>query len=263
MKVSLNLPLLLLLIFCIAFGCKLFSKMLAKNGTEFIVKIETSESDKESVIEKAISVIKNKLNSIKLDGEAVKDPDDANRIIVRIYGAQDLERQKKFLFTTYQLEFRKVISPPNPNPVQTYPTIDAAKAVATDGQEVLLYSERNDSTKRFVIVDNDVIVNGDDIRDAKAVSKAGSGSSNTIAFSLKPSAAVKFGEWTPKNIGNYLAIVLDKKIQSIAYIKGQIFDSGEINGRFTKEEAEDVALSLKSGYLPATMTIIEERHIGN
>ena len=74
---------------------------------------------------------------------------------------------------------------------------------------------------------------------------------------------MKFGDWTGKNINNYLAVVLDKKVQSAAFIRGQIFDSGQISDMFTKASAEDIALSLKSGYLPATMTVLEERQFGN
>ena len=86
---------------------------------------------------------------------------------------------------------------------------------------------------------------------------------NSISFSLKPQAAVKFGDWTGQNIGNYMAVVLDNKAQSIAYIKSQISDSGQIDGRFSKAMAEDIALSLKSGYLPATLRIVQETKIGN
>jgi preprotein translocase subunit SecD len=236
---------------------------MAKNGIEFRIQIETSEKDKGAVVEQAIRITQNKLNLIKLKGEALKDPKNSNGFIVRIYSLENLERSKRFLFSTYELELRKVVSPPNPSPVQSFPTAETAKQVAQNDHEVLSYLERFDSKERFVIVEKAVIVNGEDIRDAQAVSIAGSRSDYMIAFSLKPQAAVTFGDWTGKNIGNYLAVVLDKKVQSIAYIKSQIFDSGEITGRFSKEEAEDIAMSLKSGYLPATMKIVEEKQFGN
>lgn len=264
MKTYLKLPLCLLVIFSGGMGCKTLSTVMAKSGTEFRIQIETNEVDKEAVVEQAIRITQNKLNLIKLKGEAVKDPKNSTGFIVRIYSSENLERSKKFLFSTYELELRKVVSPPNPSPVQTFPTAETAKQAAKGDQEVLSYSDRLfDSKEQFVIVDRDVIVNGEDIRDAQAVSRTNAQNDYMISFSLKPKAAVTFGDWTGKNIGNYLAVVLDKKVQSIAYIKSQIFDSGEITGRFSKQEAEDIAMSLKSGYLPAKMKIVEEKQFGN
>jgi preprotein translocase subunit SecD len=80
---------------------------------------------------------------------------------------------------------------------------------------------------------------------------------------LKPEAGAKFGDWTNRNIGNYLAIILNDEVQSYPVIKGKITDQGIIEGRFTKSSADDIAQNLNSGYLPATITILTERHIGN
>ena len=68
-----------------------------------------------------------------------------------------------------------------------------------------------------------------------------------IAFSFKPTGAEKFGAWTGANINQYMGVVLNDEVKSIAFIKSQIFDQGEISGRFTKESAEDLALTLRSG----------------
>lgn len=261
MKTTITIGVLLLVILSVGFGCKAFSKLMNRSGTEFTVRIESDDSDTGAMVQRAIKITESKLNQSKLDGEVLKDPTNPNNMIVRIYGEKDLERTKKFLFTAFQLELGKIVSPPNPAPVQTFPSAENARKVATDDQEVLPYRERDSTGENFVIVDKNAIVTGDDIRDASPI--AGRSGGYQIAFSLKPQGAAKFGEWTGKNIGNYIAVVLDKKVQSAAYIKSQIFDSGEINGRFTKTEAEDVAMSLKSGYLPASMKVIDEKQIGN
>jgi preprotein translocase subunit SecD len=57
-------------------------------------------------------------------------------------------------------------------------------------------------------------------------------------------------------------VVLNDEVKSIAYIKSQITDSGEISGRFTKQSADDLALTLRSGALPARIVYQEERTIG-
>ncbi len=114
----------------------------------------------------------------------------------------------------------------------------------------------------FVIVESPAVVDGNELRDASAVQGRAGGSDYQISFSFKPSGAQKFGEWTGKNIGNYMAVVLNGEVKSAAYIKSQIFDSGEISGRFTKSTADDLALTLKSGALPAAIEYQEERTVG-
>jgi preprotein translocase subunit SecD len=83
-----------------------------------------------------------------------------------------------------------------------------------------------------------------------------------INFSLKPSGAQKFGEWTGANVNQYMGAVLDGKVKSIAFIKSQIFDSGQISGRFTQQSAEDLARTLRSGSLLAPIEYQEERTVG-
>jgi preprotein translocase subunit SecD len=112
------------------------------------------------------------------------------------------------------------------------------------------------------VVESPAIVDGNELRDAVPVSKTGNDNDYQISFSLKPAGAQKFGAWTGANVGAYMAVVLNDQIKSAPYIKGQIFDSGEISGKFTKRTADDLVLTLKSGALPARVTYEEERTIG-
>jgi preprotein translocase subunit SecD len=135
----------------------------------------------------------------------------------------------------------------------------------------LPYVEREDATTqnattkpppRFVVVESPAVVDGSELRDAAALQGRGGASEYQITFQFKPAGAQKFGDWTGKNIGNYMAVVLNDEVKSAAYIRSQIFDSGEISGRFTKEQADDLALTLKSGALPAAIEYQEERTVG-
>jgi len=116
--------------------------------------------------------------------------------------------------------------------------------------------------KKFIVLEYPAIVDGSELRDASAYSQTGNDSDYKIVFNLKPAGAAKFGDWTGKNIGKYLAIVLNNEVKSAPVIRGQIFDTGEIEGKFTKTSAEDLALTLKSGALPAKIEYQEERTVG-
>lgn len=247
----------LLLLLCVFSGCKTFSRLMSKGGTVYTVEVETSEPNKDEIFERAVKILQNKINAIGADGEVSRIVDKPNQISVKLYATENPERIKKFLFTAYRLELKKA---DQSFYVMNYPTKESAEQMASSSQEVLPFSEGEDlPIKKYVIVDKQAVINGDDLRDAQAYKNSDAADDYKIMFTLKPESAAKFGDWTGKNIGQYIAIVLDNKVISAPVIKGQIFDNGVIEGRFTKQSAEDLALSLKSGYLPATMNLLDEK----
>ena len=84
-----------------------------------------------------------------------------------------------------------------------------------------------------------------------------------INFSLNSQGAKIFGDFTGKNVGNYLAIVLDDKVYSAPVIRERIGGgSGQISGAFSIQEAHDLAIALRSGALLAPVKLLEKRSIG-
>lgn len=234
---------------------------------------------KEQATDQAFKIIDSRINNF-----GVKEPtlqrqgaSDSGQILLQMPGVENPERVKELVKGESRLELMKIVSPPNPQPVQTYPTEQAALqsigGKETETKKVLPYIERDASPKssptpgekkadKYVVVETPAVVDGGELRDAQAVQQRAGGSDYQIAFSFKPTGAAKFGEWTGKNIGNYMAVVLNDEVKSAAYIKSQIFDQGEISGRFSKESADDLALTLKSGALPAAVEYQEERTVG-
>jgi preprotein translocase subunit SecD len=234
---------------------------------------------KDQAVEQALKIIDSRINAF-----GVKEPtlqrhgaQSAGQILLQMPGVDDPERVKELLRATSNLQLVKVVSPPNPSPVQTYPTREAAiqslGGKVSPNRQVAPFVERETSTpttpkdpnetpKKWVVIEYPPVISGDELRDANAVSRTGSESDFQISFSLKPAGAQKFGDWTGKNIGNYMGVFLNDEIKSIAYIKSQIFDQGEISGQFTKSTAEDLALTLRSGALPAKIEYQEERTVG-
>lgn len=140
-------------------------------------------------------------------------------------------------------------------------------------RRVFPYSERNEPTtagqtaetskeKKWVVVEWPAVVDGSELRSAAATQMRGGAEDYQISFAFKPAGAEKFGTWTGANINQYMGVVLNDEVKSIAYIKSQIFDQGEISGRFTRQSAEDLALTLRSGALPAKIEYQEERTVG-
>jgi protein-export membrane protein SecD len=229
-------------------------------------------ADRAAATKQAIVIIERRLSAAGVSNFEVKpDGDPGNgRILVNLPTTKDPERLAQLITVQGKLELVAVVSPPSPAPVQTYITKEeAVTSLNSDGtiltnRRVLPYAERAEisdtaqpSTKKWVVVETPAIVDGRELRDASA--SRSRGGDYEIEFSLNKNGAEKFGAWTGSHINQYLGIVLNDEVKSIPFIKSQIFDQGEITGRFTKQSAEDLAVVLKSGSLPGRVVVIDEK----
>ncbi len=235
----------------------------------------------EQATEQAQRIIESRLDAVGVAEPLVQrhGSQSSHQILVQMPGIQDPERVKQLLKAESKLELVHVVSPPNPAPFQTYNTQEEAKAslggTVPTNRRVLPYAERNEPTaagqatpdqaqkeKKWVVVESPAVVDGSELRNASATQSRAGAEDYQIAFALKPKGADKFGAWTGANINEYMGVVLNDEVKSIAFIKSQIHDQGEISGRFTKQSADDLALTLRSGALPAPIEYQEERTVG-
>ncbi|HET6854659.1 MAG TPA: protein translocase subunit SecD [Pyrinomonadaceae bacterium] len=229
----------------------------------------------------ALNIIDSRINALGIAEPTLQThgSQSSHQILLQMPGVQDPERVKDILKGESRLELVHVVGPPSPAPATTYPT--EAEAIASlnsagtvpPNRKVLPYAERMELSanaakdqqkpKQWVVVETPAIIDGSELRNATAVPTTGGRSDDfEINFSLKRTGADKFGAWTGAHINEYMGVVLNGEVKSIAYIKSQIYDSGQITGRFTKQSAEDLALTLRSGALPAPIEYLEERTVG-
>lgn len=242
-----------------------------------LVEVDAPATERVASLRQTIFVIEKRLEAqgvsnwvIKVQGE-----ESSGRFLVSLSDVPDRERLKRVITAGGKLELVHVFAPPSPVPVQTYATKEEAVAslnsagIIPPNRRVLPYVERaelsnvqdGDEPKptKWVVVESPAIINGTDLRNASALPGPGRGMDDyEIQFSLNKTGADKFGAWTGANINEYIGVVLNDEVKSIAFIKSQIYDQGVIEGRFTKQSAEDLALVLKSGALPAPIKIVEE-----
>jgi len=240
------------------------------------LEIDGPVPDREAATKQAVRVLESRLNALGVSYakiEAQGTPGNG-RILVSLPEVTDRERLKKLLTAEGRLELVHVVSPPSPAPFQSYGTQQEAVAALGEtvpaNRRVVPYPERNEratngnpadegqARKYWLVVESPAVVDGTDLRNAVATEAKNGSAVYTISFSLRPSGAEKFGDWTASHINEYLGVVYNGEVKSVAYIKSQITDQGEISGRFTKQAAEDLALVLRSGTLPAPVRIVEE-----
>jgi preprotein translocase subunit SecD len=191
-------------------------------------------------IDQAIEVLRRRVDALGTTEPNIQRQ-GADRILVQVPGLQDPQRLKDILGRTAKLEFRMLADSPT-------------------GDVDLLPSR--DSAGQRVPVERRVIVEGGDLVDAQPGFDQRS-NEPIVNFRFNIRGAQRFGQVTTENVGRPLAIVLDNEVISAPRILSPITGgSGQISGRFTVQQANDLSVLLRAGALPAKLTIVEERTVG-
>ena len=199
-------------------------------------------------VDQSIQIIERRVNELGLVEPTIQR-EGIDRILVQVPGLQDPSRLKEILGKTAKLDFRMVDqSMPAEQAAQTRPPADSE---VLDGEGGAKY-----------LIEKRVLVSGADLTDAQPGFDQRT-SEPIVSFRFNSSGARKFAEATQENVGKPFAIVLDNKVISAPVIREPILGgSGQISGNFTVQSANDLAILLRAGALPAPLTIIEERTVG-
>jgi preprotein translocase subunit SecD len=213
--------------------------------------------------DQAKTIIEQRINQFGVTEPTVQlhGREEDHQILVQMPGIDDPERVKKLIQGQSKLEIRAVSG--YGQKYATRAEAEATLAGATD-KEVLPYNEKRgdgSADTGFYVVEKVPVITGADLRNARGV-QSQQGFGYEVSFDLKPTGSEKFGTWTGSNVGNYLAVVLNDEIKSVAVVRSRIDDSGRIEGNFTRQQAEDLGLVLRSGALPAKIVYLEERTVG-
>ena len=231
-----------------------------EGALQFKMKPASASAIERDTIDHAVETIRNRIDALGVT-EPLIAPESGDRIVIQLPGVDDPARVKDIIKTTAVLQFRLVEGNPGPD---VKSVMDSVPPNMKSEVEVLP-GTREDELGRavgteFYAVRKTIPVTGTDLKNAR-VQKGRLGEPN-VGFSLTPDGAKKFGDLTGPNVGRRLAIVLDNKVVSAPRINNRIDDQGVIEGSFTTQQAADLALVLRSGSLPASMTTLEERTVG-
>jgi preprotein translocase subunit SecD len=201
-------------------------------------------------VEQSIQIVERRVNELGTV-EPLIQRQGVDRILVQVPGLQDPTRLKELLGKTAKLDFRMVDL--------TVPPDQAQQGRVPPDSEVLMSST---SPKTPYVIKKQVLVSGGDLTDAQPGFDQRSGEP-IVSFRFNTSGSRKFAQATTENVGQPFAIVLDNEVISAPVIREPITaGSGQISGSFTVQAANDLAILLRAGALPAPLTIIEERTVG-
>jgi preprotein translocase subunit SecD len=200
-----------------------------------------------SAVQRSVEIIRRRIDETGVREPTIQ-PHGANRILVQLPGVEDPQRMKDILGQTAKMTFH-LVDPRAPVGIGQAPPGSMLLPAADDLDQPQMY-----------VVGRRVVVSGENLVDAEPTFQEGQ---PVVSFRFDTRGAMQFGEVTRANVGQSLAIVLDGKVISAPRIREPILGgSGVITGNFTTQQAQDLALLLRAGALPAPMRIIEERTVG-
>ncbi|UBV43608.1 protein translocase subunit SecD [Deinococcus taeanensis] len=212
-----------------------------KGGLRIELAPETGTATKDE-LERVKTVIENRINALGV-AEPTVTVAGGRRVVVEIPGATPAvqDRARAIIQKTARLEFRIVQQGAQPD-----------QALA----------QSNPRTGGYTLMQlGPVEATGEVIADAKAATDPQSGRW-VVTFQTTDKGAQTFGDFTGKNVNRLMAVVLDDQIQSVATIQQRLFRDVQITGNFDADEANQLALVLKSGALPIKIKTEAERAIG-
>jgi len=211
-----------------------------------------------SAIQASIETIRRRVDAFGTTEPSIQR-EGRNRVLVQVPGIQDVQRLKELIGKTGKLEFKLVD-----------PSVNAAQVAENKqvpmGDELVFGNPPSGappgSPQIPYVLKSQVLVSGQNLVDAQASFDQRTGEP-VVTFRFDAAGAKRFAMVTQENVGLPFAIVLDDKVISAPVIREPILGgTGQISGNFTVQEANDLAVLLRSGALPAKLTVIEERTVG-
>lgn len=225
-----------------------------QGGMHLLLKVDTSHLEGQAKLDatdRAVEVIRNRIDEFGVRETSIQKQGE-DEIVVQLPGVTDRERAIDLIGKTAMLEFKVVSNDPQK-------LKEAIAGTVAEGFELKYTLDDNAP----LLLEKKAVLVGDTLTNASVRFDQSQFNEPIVALQFNAEGAKKFAEVTAANVGNRLAIVLDGKVQSAPRIREAI-PSGEavITGRFDVQAAQDLALILRVGALPAPMHVEEERTVG-
>jgi SecD/SecF fusion protein len=235
--------------------------VLGLGGTQELVFSETTdgkltvklsqqgiEDRMSSLIAQSIEVIRKRIDEVGTTEPTIQRQ-GADRVLVEVPGFDDSARLKTLISQTARLTFHLV-----------HPSMTAEQAKQQGippGYEIVSSKDGGDE-----LLNENVELGGELLTNAQPGYDQQTGRP-VVSFQFNTQGAIRFGEVTSKSVGKRFAIVLDNQVITAPVIQQPITGgSGQISGNFTPQSANDLAVLLRAGALPATLDVAEERSVG-
>jgi preprotein translocase subunit SecD len=222
-----------------------------RGGASLIVRVKVDDipaAQRAEVVGQTRDILERRINAYGLS-EATVQPygTRGNELMVQLPGFSDVAHIRNLLQSRSVLEWYSIIEGPYATP----------PGLAAWNRKVLPTRSAANGERSWYVLDRQPVIRGTDLRDARV--SASDTDQAVTTFTLSQDAARRFEQYTQSHLGQRSAIVLDDEILSAPVIEDVIRDSGQIRGARNLQEAQDLAVNLRAGALPAAIEVAHER----
>jgi preprotein translocase subunit SecD len=235
----------------------------AENSWTVTMKPSVANDTRKKAVQQAIETIRNRIDQLGVSEPVIQEHGLGDyQILVQLPGVDDPARVKEIMQSTAMLEIRQAVGGPYPSEqaaMQASGGVLPPDTVLMRGS-ALHRQSGEENTEVYWLISRSSAVSGSDLRTAD--SGHDENGRPDVNFTLTGDGGRRFAAFTGAHVNDKLAVVLDNRVKSVATIQEQIHDQGRITGSFTPQETQDLALTLRSGALPASIKYLQEVTVG-
>ncbi len=212
---------------------------------------------KDQTVSEVLQTLERRVNVLGVAEPIIaKHGKNGDQVLIQLPGVTNPDEARRVIQTTAQLALKLV----EKSDIARDALLRDLNNKVPDSMDLVPGQGEEAGRPTFYLVQKEAIITGRDLKTARV--GVDQFNQPAVHFSLKPYGASKFKDFTGKSIGRNLAIILDGNVVSAPRIESKISDEGQITGRFTMQEAEELSKVLRAGALPATLTPLQELTVG-
>ncbi len=213
---------------------------------------------KQRTVKESIRTLERRVNELGVSEPVIAEHGQAgDQILVQLPGMSDVDQAKRILLRTALLNLKLVEDSAGSEDT----LLQAHGGTLPPNMEVFQGPGDQPGQPVYYLVRREAVITGRDLKHARAGIDPQTNAPD-VQFTLNPAGADKFKRETGRNVGRRLAIILDGRVETAPTINSQIGADGVIQGRFTAQEADELAKVLRAGALPATLEPLYQSSVG-
>ncbi len=213
-------------------------------------------------VSQAIEAIRDRVDALGVSEPQIQEYGlGDNQILVDLPGVENESQIESIIQGTNRLEIHAVVGGPYKDEQEATSSLGGSVPADDDLKKFSGVMEGGSGEESVYVLQRASVVAGNDFRSADPSTNPNTGQ-REVQFTLTNEAGDKFYDYTSKNVGRYMAVVMNDRIREVAVIKSAIRDRGEIEGTFTADEVAALSKLLRTGALPASLQQLEKRFVG-
>jgi len=234
----------------------------ADNTLQMTMKPSVEKALEQKTVQQAISAIRDRVDALGVSEPQIQEYGlGDNQILVDLPGVENEQQIESIIQGTNRLEIHPVVGGPYASEQEAATGQGGSIPVDDEVKSFSGVVEAGTPAGSFYVLERAPVVAGNDFRSADPGTNPNTGQ-REVDFTLTNEAGDKFYDYTSKNVGKSMAVVMNDHIREVANIQSAIRDRGEITGAFSPDEVAALSKLLRTGALPASLKQLEKRFVG-